>query len=97
EGVHKMRVATRRMRAAWRVFDGAYPPKVAKRYVAELREVAQALGAVRDLDVQLDRLAAYREHLTSDDSKAALQPLVSEWRDDRAAARRELLDLLQGA
>jgi CHAD domain-containing protein len=97
EGVHKMRVATRRMRAAWRVFDGAYPPKVARRYVAELREVAQALGAVRDLDVQLDRLAAYRERLTGDEAKAALEPLVSEWRGDRAAARLVLLDLLQGA
>ena len=97
EGVHKMRVATRRMRAAWRVFDGAYPGKVARRYVAELREVAQALGAVRDLDVQLDRLAAYREHLASDEAKAALEPLVSEWRGNRAAARRELLDRLAGA
>ena len=28
-----MRVATRRMRAAWRVFDGAYRPKLQRRYV----------------------------------------------------------------
>ncbi len=97
EGVHKMRVATRRMRAAWRVFDGAYPERVAKRYVTELREVAQALGTVRDLDVQLERLAAYRADLTSDEGKAALEPLVSEWRGDRGAARLELLELLQGA
>jgi CHAD domain-containing protein len=97
EGVHKMRVATRRMRAAWRVFDGAYPPRVARRYVAELREVAQALGTVRDLDVMLERLAAYRAGLASEEAKAALEPLVAEWRANRAAARRELLDLLQGA
>jgi CHAD domain-containing protein len=97
EGVHKMRVATRRMRAAWRVFDGAFPPRVAKRNVAELREVAQALGAVRDLDVQLERLAAYRAGLASEEAKAALEPLVAEWRTNRNAARRELLDLLQGA
>lgn len=97
EGVHKMRVATRRMRAAWRVFDGAYPGRVARRHVAELREVAQALGTVRDLDVMLERLAAYRERLASDEQRAALEPLVTEWRHNRAAARRELLDLLQGA
>jgi CHAD domain-containing protein len=97
EGVHKMRVATRRMRAAWRVFDGAYPRKVAKRYVAELREVAGALGAVRDIDVQLERLGAYRDGLASEEAKAALEPLSAEWRRDRGAARRELLDLLQGA
>ncbi|HUP83352.1 MAG TPA: CHAD domain-containing protein [Candidatus Limnocylindria bacterium] len=97
QGVHKMRVATRRMRAAWRVFDGAYPAKVQKRYVAELREVAQALGAVRDLDVQLERLAAYRANLTSDEARGALEPLVADWRGNRGAARKDLLDLLQGA
>lgn len=97
EGVHKMRVATRRMRAAWRVFDGAYPQRVARRYVAALREVAQALGAVRDVDVQLERLAAYRVGLASDEARAALEPLVAEWRRNRVAARSELLDLLQGA
>jgi CHAD domain-containing protein len=96
-GVHKMRVATRRMRAAWRVFDGAFPKSVAQRYVAELREVAQALGTVRDLDVQLERLNDYRAHLASGEEKAALAPLVDEWRANRTAARRELLDILDGA
>jgi CHAD domain-containing protein len=92
-----MRVATRRMRAAWRVFDGAYPGRVARRHVAELREVAQALGTVRDLDVMLERLDAYRAGVASDEARVALEPLFAEWRRNRAAARRELLDLLQGA
>ena len=56
EDLHKMRVATRRMRAVWRVFDGAYKPRVQRRYVRELREVATALGMVRDLDVMLEGL-----------------------------------------
>ena len=59
EDLHKMRVATRRMRAVWRVFDGAYQPRVQRRYVRELRSVARALGEVRDLDVLLEGLAAY--------------------------------------
>ncbi len=59
ESVHKMRVATRRMRAAWRVFNGAYKTRLQDRYVGELRQVAQTLGAVRDMDVQLERLREY--------------------------------------
>ncbi len=43
--LHKMRVATRRMRAMWRVFDGAYRPRVQERYVRELREVVAARWA----------------------------------------------------
>ncbi len=93
EHVHKMRVATRRMRATWRVFDGAYRPKAQKRYVRELRTVAATLGSVRDMDVQLDHLARYAQGL--DDATAAeLQPLADTWRRHRDQAREELLTLL---
>ena len=98
EAVHKMRVATRRMRAAWRVFDGAYRRRPQRRYVGELREVAQTLGAVRDLDVQLERLTAHIERAGEATGGAiALAPLVEEWRRRRSEARSHLLELLAGA
>lgn len=98
EFVHKMRVATRRMRAAWRVFDGAYRRKLQRRYVAELREVAQTLGAVRDMDVQLERLAAHIDRqVQADGDSQPLAPLVDEWQRRRDAARARLLDLLASA
>ncbi|CAN5473670.1 hypothetical protein BH24CHL9_BH24CHL9_11730 [soil metagenome] len=93
EDLHKMRVATRRMRAAWRVFEGAYRPRVQRRYVRELRSVARALGEVRDMDVLLEGLDGYLAQLT-DPGRAAMGPLRSEWRQQREAARRELLALL---
>jgi CHAD domain-containing protein len=94
EAVHKMRVATRRMRAAWRVFNGAYRARLQRRYVDELRTVAGALGAVRDLDVQLERLAVFRAGLSDQTAAAALAPLTDEWQRRRAAAHSTLLDLL---
>jgi CHAD domain-containing protein len=96
ESVHKMRVATRRMRAAWRVFNGAYRDKTQKRYVAELRQVAQTLGAVRDMDVQLERLAEYSDG-KAEATLAGLVPLVEEWQRRRDMARDHLLDLLGSA
>jgi triphosphatase len=93
EDLHKMRVATRRMRAAWRVFDGAYRPRLQKRYVGELRETATALGEVRDLDVQIEGLERYVESL-SPAGAAAMAPLRVEWRRRREAARERLLELL---
>jgi triphosphatase len=93
EDLHKMRVATRRMRAAWRVFDGAYQPSRQRRYVAELKQVAGALGAVRDLDVQLDGLTEYGHGLPESGAEA-LGPLAELWQDRRGAARKALLDLL---
>lgn len=93
EDLHKMRVATRRMRAAWRVFDGAYRPKLQKRYVRELRETATALGEVRDLDVQIEGVDEYLKSL-SPAGAAAMEPLRDEWKRRREAARERLLELL---
>ena len=96
ESVHRMRVATRRMRAAWRVFAGAYRARVEERHVEELRVVATALGAVRDMDVQLENLHAHA--MTKPDAaRAALAPLAAEWQRRRDDARDQLLDLLASA
>jgi CHAD domain-containing protein len=93
EDLHRMRVATRRMRAAWRLFGDAYRPRREARYVGELRAVADRLGAVRDLDVLLDGLAGYTAPLPPAD-RLALEPLDAEWRGRREAARKELAALL---
>ena len=94
ESVHKMRVATRRMRAAWRVFNGAYKQRLQRRYVGELRQVAQTLGAVRDMDVQLERLCANTPP-PARRTTASLEPLIEEWQRRRDGAREVLLDLLE--
>ncbi len=90
EDLHKMRVATRRMRAAWRVFDGAYRPKVQRRYVKELRSIARVLGEVRDVDVLLEDLDAYIGKLPGP-GRAAVDPLRSAWRQQREIARKRLV------
>src|SRR5919107_1311715 len=50
EGVHKMRVASRRLRSALRDFQPYLPKPVSPQ---RLKSVARALGAVRDEDVAL--------------------------------------------
>lgn len=60
EEVHKMRVATRRMRSAFRLFEPYYRGKVIRPLTDGLRQTARVLGAVRDLDVLLEDLARIR-------------------------------------
>ena len=55
EELHDLRVATRRLRAAMDLFSSALPSR-ASAVREELRWIAGELGAVRDLDVQLDEL-----------------------------------------
>lgn len=86
EDVHKMRVATRRQRAAWRVFGEAYKRGRTKAHRDGLREVARRLGAVRDLDVQLGAADAYRADLPAAEQRA-IEPLLASWRQHRDDAR----------
>ena len=86
EEVHAMRVATRRQRAAWRVFGSAFRPGRTKRYRNGLREIAARLGAVRDLDVLLEAADLYRADFTVTEQRA-IEPLLAEWRTHRDDAR----------
>jgi CHAD domain-containing protein len=86
EDVHAMRVATRRQRAAWRVFGSAFRPGRTKRYRTGLREIAARLGAVRDLDVLLEAADDYRADLPVTEQRA-VEPLLADWRTHRDDAR----------
>jgi CHAD domain-containing protein len=96
EDLHAMRVATRRMRAAWRVFGDGFRPERTRRYRNRLREVAARLGAVRDLDVLLEAADAYRADLPVTEQRA-LEPLFAAWRRYREDARVLLMHELDSA
>jgi CHAD domain-containing protein len=93
EAVHAMRVAGRRMRAAWRVFGDGFEREARRRYVGDLREIGAGLGAVRDLDVLLEILDAYAAH-RSERQRTDLAPLFAAWRGIREARRLELIEVL---
>jgi len=92
EAVHQMRVATRRLRAALRVFDSVLPPEVVAAR-DEWRWLARLLGAVRDLDVQLELLEALRLSSPWDEANS-LAPLVAQFERERTEARAALLEAL---
>ena len=80
ESVHDLRVATRRLRAALRLFGGALG-----KATPAVKALGDALGRVRDLDVQIEWLERARERVAVDerpgidwllgDRRAALPPL----------------------
>ncbi len=86
EDLHAMRVATRRMRAAWRVFGDSFRLDRTRRMRRRLRELATRLGAVRDLDVLIEAAEAHRASLAEADA-AAFAPLVRAWSENREVAR----------
>jgi CHAD domain-containing protein len=85
--VHQMRVATRRMRAALRLFGDVLPPPEANSLNDELNWIAGQLGARRDLDVQVRRL---RERAAELGLSEALVPYGAWLEDQRQRAQAEL-------
>ncbi|MBI5566999.1 MAG: CHAD domain-containing protein, partial [Chloroflexi bacterium] len=59
EAVHQMRVATRRLRAAFTLFAECLPNKRADEWQREIKRITKALGAARDTDVQFDWLRKF--------------------------------------
>jgi triphosphatase len=96
EHLHDMRVASRRMRAALRLFRSTLPPEEADGLRLQLREVARALGAVRDLDVFIIQLGELSEKLVGADADAC-EPLLRHLFRSRGRARRQMMKLLDDA
>lgn len=71
EAVHDMRVSCRRLRVALSNFAVCCQPATAARMRAILGELAQALGAVRDLGVMLDVLEKYKASLSVREQRSA--------------------------
>lgn len=53
ENIHRMRVASRRLRNALPIFQDCFPPKKVIFWNKEIRLITKSLGAARDLDVQI--------------------------------------------
>jgi triphosphatase len=88
EELHDMRVATRRLRAALKLYAGVLPRR-AERYERDLRHFARAMGDVRDLDVHLERLSGEASR-----NGEVLQGVVAVLEERRVEARRRMLEAL---
>ena len=94
EGVHSMRVASRRLRSALRDFT----PYVRKRGLTssqkQVRNLADALGEVRDQDVAIMALEKIATHAPTEVS-TALKEYIDSRQEVREQARKALTSVLE--
>ena len=92
EALHDMRVATRRLRAAMAAFRPFLPQRMLA-FRDEFGWIAAALGEVRDLDVQLERMEEWRASFPEDRAHAldAIEEILVSRRN---AARKRMLAAL---
>lgn len=93
EGVHSMRVASRRLRSAMRDFT----PYIRKRELTSLlkqtKSIASALGEVRDQDVAIAALEKLEKHAPAE-AAAALKQLIDVRKGLLDEARKSLKSIL---
>ncbi len=84
DAVHKMRVATRRLRSTLRTFRPVLDGERAQDLDARLKEIADVLGVPRDREVQLERL---RDRVAEQPEELVLGP-VQQRLDERLGGDR---------
>lgn len=93
DGVHDMRVASRRLRAALELFGDVFQDKHIRPLLREVKDLAGCLGTVRDLDVLMGRLRKDRKGRTAAQQLALdllLEDLERHHEEARANLRQDL-------
>ena len=98
EFIHQMRVATRRLRSALRLFAPRLPATLSNDLLPELRTLTTLLGQARDLDVLLTEIAAPVMYaLPGEPRMAALIGAVTKRQNSaREAAVRHMQSITYG-
>ncbi len=95
EYIHRMRVASRRLRSALALFEACFAPKEFKTYSRDVREVTRALGSARDLDVQLDLLERIMPELSAPRFAPGLRRLQLRLKQQRDQAQQGIINAMR--
>ena len=94
EALHDMRVATRRLQSAMKVFRNCFPQKQITYHYKRVRWLLRLLGQVRDHDVFIDTLDNYKQSLDPHD-RPAIELMIARWKNLRLEERKNLLKELK--
>lgn len=90
EYIHRMRVASRRMRAALAVFAPCLPERQIRKWTKGIRRITRALGQARDADVQLEFLREFLDSLSDRVDRTGINRLILRIRQHRARCQEDV-------
>jgi CHAD domain-containing protein len=96
EQVHDMRVASRRLRAVLEIFAPCFDRDAYRPVLRDVKVLADALGARRDPDVQLDALVRLAERM-GEPERRGIELMAAGLREEQAAGNETLAAALQEA
>ena len=100
EFVHRMRVASRRLRSAIAIFEDCLASGGLHGFKKPIRRITKELGEARDLDVQLEALEDFAKHDRKPEHHPGIERLALRFRQQRAQLQSrvvEAIDRLQAS
>src|SRR5512136_2530135 len=94
EDVHRMRVASRRVRNALALFGDDLPKKHYDRWRVDLRRITRALGAARDTDVQIAWVEDFSNRTEDPELRVGIERLLLRLRQQRARLQVKVVKTL---
>jgi len=99
ECIHRMRVASRRLRSTLPLFHACFPGKKMTAWLSKIKVVTGSLSRARDLDVQLDLLQHFLEETTQKRYQPGIRRIMvrlGQKRDLQQTKVLKMLDQLAG-
>lgn len=94
EHIHRMRVASRRLRAALPLFESCFPARKTAAWGKALRRVTRSLGEARDVDVQIEALQKFLAATTMSQFIPGMRRLQVRWSQQRMELQKDVLKAL---
>ncbi len=94
ECIHRMRVASRRLRSTLPLFHACFPGKKMSAWLSKIKVVTGSLSRARDLDVQLDVLQHFLEETTQKRYQPGVRRIMIRLNQKRALQQTKVLQML---
>jgi len=91
EFIHRMRVASRRIRSCLPLFEECFPSKKYRTWRKEIRNITRALREARDADEQIALLKAYTENLKEESLSPGAQRFLLRLRQRREQMQKRVI------
>ena len=94
ECLHRMRVASRRLRTSFQIFKGLFPEEKLTKWKKYIRKIARVSGKARDLDVLIEFLKEFRGGLKNPAHKTEIKQLLDFLRQRRQKLQGAVVGVL---
>ena len=90
EAIHRMRVASRRLRSALPLFSNCLPARRKSTWEKQIKNITASLGAARDTDVQIERLSLIFKKLEDKRLRPGINRLLVRLKQRRTKMQSEV-------